>query len=169
MIPERPPRGPHEDPDNWDRLHDSTEELSEQLDPELSSVEADGTPAMSVIAGSWGDLALVLALCAACLLALKLGGHGAPLAALPWAVGLALLWWCAAAGVLVVVRQGTPGMLMAGLGFARPIAHHRVPWVLVTAIVLGATLGIPAALSNRGWPLSMAAGTAVSPVPREAT
>jgi hypothetical protein len=122
---------------------------------------------MSVIAGSWGDLALLLGFSAASLLALKLGGHGAPLAALPWTVGLGLVWWCAAAGILVVVRQGTPGMLMAGLGFARPVAQLRVPWVLVTAIVLCATLGIPAALSSRGWPLSMAAGTEVLPAARD--
>jgi hypothetical protein len=168
MIPDRPPREAPETPENWDLLHDSTEELGEPEVPATNPVEANGTPAMSVIAGSWGDLALILGLCAACLLALKIGGHGAPLAALPWALGLALAWWCAAAGVLVVVRQGTPGMLMAGLSFAQPVAHHRVPWVIVIAIVLCATLGIPAALSSRGWPLSMAAGTKVSTAAREA-
>ena len=169
MIPDRPPPGQHPVPDNWDQLRDQNGEPTAPSDPDDLRVEAVGTPAMSVIAGSWGDLASLLGLCAASLVALKLGGYGAPMAALPWAIGLALVWWCAAASTLVVVRHGTPGMLMAGLAFTEPVARRRVPWVILTALVLCATLGIPAALSSRGWPLSMAGGVTIAPAARDAS
>jgi hypothetical protein len=169
MIANQPPTGPRAEPDNWDRLRDPGGDRVDPPEPDVPRDEAAGTPAMTVIAGSWGDLASLLGLCAACLVALKLGGHGAPLAALPWAAALALVWWCAAASALVVVRHGTPGMLMAGLTFTQPLSRRRIPWVILTALVLCATLGIPAALSSRGWPLSMAGGVAVSPTARDAS
>lgn len=112
-----------------------------------------------VIAGSWGDLAVILGLTAASLVALKLAGHGAPFAAAPWAVAVAVLWWLVAAAVLLTVRRGTPGMMMAGVSFAGAVAPARLPVVLLVALLLALTLGLPSAVGPPGWAMRIAAGT----------
>ena len=112
-----------------------------------------------VIAGSWGDLAVILGLTAASLVALKLAGHGAPFAAAPWAVAVAALWWLVAAAVLLTVRRGTPGMMAAGVSFAGTVAPARLPVVLLVALLLALTLGLPSAVGPPGWALRIAAGT----------
>ncbi len=112
-----------------------------------------------VIAGSWGDLAVILGLTAASLVALKLAGHGAPFAAAPWAVAVAVLWWLVAAAVLLTVRRGTPGMMAAGVSFAGAVTPARLPVVLLVALLLALTLGLPSAVGPPGWVLRIAAGT----------
>lgn len=112
-----------------------------------------------VIAGSWGDLAVILGLTAASLVALKLAGHGAPFAAAPWAVAVAVLWWLVAAAVLLTVRRGTPGMMVAGVSFAGAVAPARLPVVLLVALLLALTLGLPSAVGPPGWAMRIAAGT----------
>jgi hypothetical protein len=112
-----------------------------------------------VIAGSWGDLAVILGLTAASLVALKLAGHGAPFAAAPWAVAVAVLWWRVAAAVLLTVRRGTPGMMAAGVSFAGAVTPARLPVVLLVALLLALTLGLPSAVGPPGWVLRIAAGT----------
>lgn len=112
-----------------------------------------------VIAGSWGDLAVILGLTAASLVALKLAGHGAPFAAAPWAVAVAVLWWLVAAAVLLTVRRGTPGMMAAGVSFAGALAPARLPVVLLAALLLALTLGLPSAVGPPGWVWRIAAGT----------
>ena len=111
------------------------------------------------IAGSWGDLAVILGLTAASLVALKLAGHGAPFAAAPWAVAVAALWWLVAAAVLLTVRRGTPGMMAAGVSFTGAVAPARLPVVLLAALLLALTLGLPSAVGPPGWALRVAAGT----------
>jgi hypothetical protein len=112
-----------------------------------------------VIAGSWGDLAVIRGLTAASLVALKLAGHGAPFAAAPWAVAVAVLWWLVAAAVLLTVRRGTPGMMVAGVSFAGAVAPARLPVVLLVALLLALTLGLPSAVGPPGWAMRIAAGT----------
>jgi len=153
-------------PEGWDHLPSADDES-----PPPDIAEDDDQPpddsSIPMIAGSWGDLALVLALCAAALVALKASGHGAPFAAAWWALALAVMWWLVAAGILVVVRRATPGMLLAGLQFSETVPPNRIAPVLTVGLVMCATLGLPAALGPMGWPLSAAAGTGVTSATRD--
>ena len=106
-----------------------------------------------------GGLAAILGLSAATLVALKLAGHGAPFTAAPWAVAVAVLWWLVAAAGLLTVRRGTPGMIAAGISFVGAVRPARLPWVLLVALLLAVTLGLPSAVGPSGWALRVAAGT----------
>jgi hypothetical protein len=145
-------------PDGWDQLSEAADDEVPEVVYE-SDDEPDDAPAIPLIAGSWGDLALILGLCATALMALKAGGHGADFAAAGWALALAVLWWVVAAGALVTIRHGTPGMLMAGVQFSEPVAPGRVGSVVVVALFLCVTLGIPTAIGRPGWALRLAAGS----------
>ena len=150
-------------PDGWDRLDEPGAGGRGPKAPavEVREIRTAEDSVLPLIAGSWGDLALILGVAAATLVALKLGGHGAPFAAAPWAIGLAVAWWAVATATLVTVRRATPGMLMSGVRFARAVSPRRVAWVVAVALVLVVTLGIPTALGRRGWALGGAAGSAV--------
>jgi hypothetical protein len=151
---------PPEVPDGWDQLARTLDAPPAARRPHTPEAEPPiGTPVISVIAGSWGDLAAILVLTAACLVALKLAGHGAPFAAAPWALATAVLWWLVAAAALLTVRGGTPGMMAAGIWFAGAVAPARLPVVLAVALLLALTLGLPSALGPPGWALRVAAGT----------
>jgi hypothetical protein len=155
-----PNPGPPDVPDGWDQLErpiDPPVAPSRPRSPEAEPHE--GVAVIPVIAGSWGDLAVILGLTAASLVALKLAGHGAPFAAAPWAVAVAVLWWLVAAAVLLTVRRGTPGMMAAGVSFAGAVAPARLPVVLLAALLLALTLGLPSAVGPPGWALRIAAGT----------
>jgi len=163
VIRETPTRGPSDAPDDWDHLHEPVDDEVQlgATDPPPAGPDDSGS-VIPVLASSWGDLAAILGLCAVSLITLKLSGHGAPFAAAPWAGALAVLWWLVAAGVLVTVRRGTPGMLMAGLAFEDAVSPSRVPWVLVAALALATTLGLPSAVGRPGWAFRLAAGTPVA-------
>lgn len=163
MSQEPSSRRPPAVPDDWDHLDQTAD--GQVLPPELETKPPGGGDDLStipLIACSWGDLAAMLALAAATLVALRLAGHGAPFAATPWALALAVLWWAVTAAVLVAVRRGTPGMLMAGVGFEDAVATRRIPWVLLSALLLAATLGLPSAIGRPGWALRAAARTPVA-------
>jgi len=151
-------------PDGWDRLD---EPLGGDKEPGVLAVPVPeirpgDESALPLIAGSWGDLALILGVAAAALVALKAAGHGAPFPAAPWAVGLAVTWWAAATAILVTVRRATPGMLMSGVRFEGAVSPPRVALVVAVALVLCATLGILSAVGPRGWALGGAAGSPVA-------
>ena len=153
-----PPRG-SDVPDGWDRLQSAVDERSPE--PRRSfpgATPQEPTSLIPVIAGSWGDLAVMLGLTAATLVALRLAGHGAPFAAAPWAIAVAVLWWLVAAAAVLTVRRATPGMAAAGISFAGAVAPARLPWVLLVALLLAATLGLPSAVGRPGWALRVAAG-----------
>jgi hypothetical protein len=145
---------------NWDRLRDLPQDGSA---PSAGGREPDSEqappPLIILLAAAWGDLVAVLLVCTAGLLALVGFGHRVTLPCLPWAVALAVTWWVAASAVLVVVRRGTPGMLMAGVVFSEAVAPRRVGLVVVVSLVVGLTLGLPALLGARLSPLGAAAGS----------
>jgi hypothetical protein len=154
-----PPRSP-DVPEGWDHLQRPVDEAVVPAATATSGSAAhDPGSVITVIAGSWGDLAVILGLSAATLVALKLAGHGAPFAAASWAVAVAVLWWLVAAAVLLTVRRATPGMVAAGISFAGAVRPARLPWVLLVALLLAATLGLPSAVGPSGWALRVAAGT----------
>jgi hypothetical protein len=157
MMDEPRDRQSDEVPDGWDQLSEAADdEPAEELSQREEAPEE--LPAIPLIAGSWADLALVLGVCVAALMALKVAGHGVPFAAAGWALAVAVLWWVVAAGALITIRHGTPGMLLSGVRFAAPVPPQRIGGVVLVALVLCLTLGIPAAVGRPGWALRAAAG-----------
>ena len=143
-------------PGNWDRLKDRRAPEADDGRHDSQSAEP---PILAVLAAAWGDLVAILAVCAAALVALVGFGHRATLPCLPWAFALALVWWCAAAAILLTVRRATPGMLMAGGVLEDNVAPRRLLAVLAMALILLATLGVPALLGSRRSPLGRVAGS----------
>jgi hypothetical protein len=113
------------------------------------------------MAASWADLVSMLAVCTAALAAILAIGERPALPAFSWAVALALVWWLFAATVLIIVRQATPGMLLAGVSFSDPVAPERVGWVLAAALVGVATLGLSGGIGGERPILCRAAASGV--------
>jgi hypothetical protein len=113
------------------------------------------------MAASWADLVSMLAICTAALAAILAIGERPTLPAFVWAVALGVVWWLFAATVLVVVRQGTPGMLLAGVSFSGSVVTERVGWVLAAALVGVVTLGLSGVLGGQNSILTLAADSSV--------
>lgn len=152
MNPESP-----EIPPDWDSLGDrESEPRLEEPFPEPD----DGEPqVLTLMAVSWADLVGMLAVCTGALLAILALGQRPGLAAFGWAAVLALVWWACAAAALIVVRQGTPGMLLAGVRFFTPVEPDRVPRVLAAAVFGVLTFGLPGLLGHSLSPLKLAAAS----------
>jgi hypothetical protein len=147
-------------PANWDRL---IEEVQVDSEPEPPDDPGDPRPSfVSFLAASWAELVVVLVPCAGALAVVRVLGYRAGAPALPWAALLAGAWWLTAATVLVVVRRGTPGMLLAGLTFADEVPRVRIPLLLITILVLAASAGLLALLGGRNWFPATVAGTSLA-------
>jgi hypothetical protein len=145
-------------PNDWDALVDrGGEDHTEHSSPPTVENKEPGLPLITLMAIAWADLVAMLAVCTGALMAILSLGERPALPAFAWSAGLALTWWLFAGSVLVVVRQGTPGMLMAGVSFERPVAPRRVPGVLTAALLGVATLGLPGLLGDRRSLLRIAA------------
>ena len=145
-------------PNDWDALVDrGVEHRSGHGPPPPAEGDVAGTPVITLMAASWADLVSMLAVCTGALVAILLLGERPTLPAFSWSAALALAWWLFAGSVLVVVRQGTPGMLLAGVSFEDSVAPRRVPGVLAAAIFGVLTLGLTGLLGDRRSPLRMAA------------
>lgn len=147
-------------PTNWDALVDrSPNPASQRLDQTCN--DRDPPSALTMMAASWADLVSMLAVCTAALAAILAIGERPALPAFAWAVALALVWWLFAATILIVVRQATPGMLLAGVSFSDPVAPERVGWVLAAAFIGVATLGLSGGLGGERSILGRAAASGV--------
>jgi len=170
-------------PINWDRLsndagdeaRDATDDIGSEIGAGLGDDTGEealerhqeapragapaGPPTLNLVAAAWADLVALLAFVVAELIAVVIAGYDIKLAALPWIVALALAWWCAAALVLVVVRRGTPGMLMAGVVFKAQVSPSRLAAIILVALVLVCLLGLPALLGARRSLLRIAASS----------
>jgi hypothetical protein len=147
-------------PGDWDALADRKPEMDSPKAP-ASWPEKDGPQALTVMASAWADLVGILAVCTAALVAILLLGERPALPAFAWAAALALLWWLFAAAILIIVRQATPGMLLAGVSFSEAVPPRRVGWVLAAALVGVATLGVSGVLGGDGSLLRLAAASDV--------
>lgn len=149
-------------PTDWDALGDRQTRMSPRPAPPLESDEGGPEPSLiTLMATSWADLVGMLAVCTGALIAILILGERPTLPAFAWAAALAMVWWVFAASVLVVVRQGTPGMLLAGVNFSAPVLPRQVVSVLVAALAGVATLGLPGLLGARRSILGAAAGSDV--------
>jgi len=146
---------PGDIPPDWDSLPDR--EIAAPPSEGLVSHDDPEPPALMLMAASWADLVGMLAVCTGSLIAVMALGQRPALAAFVWAALLAFLWWSCAAAALVVVRQGTLGMLLAGVRFAEPVEPARVPRVLAAAAFGVVTLGLPGLLGAHLSPLRAAA------------
>jgi len=149
-------------PSDWDALGDRQARV--RPGPAQPPESDKGVPEPSLItlmATSWADLVGMLAVCTGALIAILILGERPTLPAFAWAAALAMVWWVFAASVLVVVRQGTPGMLLAGVNFATPVLPKRVPLVLVAALAGVATVGLPGLLGGQRSILGAAAASEV--------
>jgi hypothetical protein len=153
-------------PQNWDVLRDTVAEDGAGDEAENVVVEdAASLPKINLVASSWADAVVILAVCTAALLGVSTAGYGSSLGALPWAAALGLLWWVVAAAALVTIRQGTPGMLLAGVHFSDRVEPRRLAAVVVTAVACSILVGLPGLLGPRRSPLALAAGSALESVP----
>ncbi len=152
-------------PKNWDVLQDSDDSAAVMDNPTPVSVAVSSPPTINVLAASWADAVAALGVCTAALVGLTTLGHNGSLAALPWAAALGLAWWIAAAAILVVIRQGTPGMLLAGIVFADPVPPRRLALVIGAAAVSGLLIGLPGLFGARRSPLALAAASTIESIP----
>jgi hypothetical protein len=162
-MPEQP--GESGIPGDWDRIRDPAEEYDpEVIEPEPE--ESRQAPVSALVGSALGDLVAVLGVCALALVVLALLGYRTQLVMLPWIAALAVAWWIAAAATTVLIRQATPGMLMAGVAFDGRISRGRIPSVLLTALGMGCSFGVPALLGAKHSPLRFAAGVDLVASPR---
>jgi hypothetical protein len=146
-------------PRDWDTLAEHRQfsgTLGATAGPPDDTVEP---PPVTLMATAWADLVAMLAVCTGALVAVIAIGQRPAMPAFGWAAMLALGWWIFAAAILVVVRHGTPGMVLAGVRFADAVAPSRVPRVLAAALLGAVTLGAPALLGSRLSPLAKAASS----------
>lgn len=128
--------------------------------PPRSDLTDDGVDTLTLLAAGWAEVATLLAVCTACVASLLLVGGTPTLGLLPWAAGAAGAWWLLAATVLVTVRSGSPGMLLAGVVFVRPVRGRRVGGVVAAAALGGLSLGLLVAAGGpRKSLLATAAGS----------
>jgi hypothetical protein len=147
-------------PGDWDALVDRPAETA----PPRSQPPGHNhlpPPVLTVMASAWADLVGILAVCTGALIAVLVLGERPALPAFAWAAALGVVWWSFSATVLVVVRNATPGMLLAGMSFAGAVRPQRVLWVLAAALVGVATFGLSGIIGGRGSALRLAAATAV--------
>jgi len=152
-------------PKNWDVLRDSDLDDETMDVPFPASESASLPPTINVLASSWADAVAVLGVCTATLVGLAALGHHGSLTALPWATVLGLAWWTAAAAILVVIRQGTPGMLLAGIVFSDRVAPRRLPVVIGAAALSALLVGLPGLFGARRSPLAFAAASELESIP----
>jgi hypothetical protein len=144
-------------PGDWDALVDRPPAVAPAR-TELTARDHHLPPVLTVMASAWADLVGILAVCTGALIAILVLGERPAFA---WAAALGVVWWAFAAAVLVVVRQATPGMLLAGMSFSGAVRPQRVVWVLAAALVGVVTLGLSGIIGGRGSALSVAAATEV--------
>jgi len=165
MRPDEDSPGLRGFPKNWDVLHGSTRD-DDIVDAPVPTAGSDRSPpTINVLASSWADVSSTLGVSTAALFGLNAAGHTSSLIALPWAVALGFIWWLAAATTLVAIRQGTPGMLLAGIVFSDRVAPRRVAAVIAAATVSALLGGLPGLLGARRSPLALAAAAQLESIP----
>ncbi|MEN8163957.1 MAG: hypothetical protein ABFS37_07505 [Acidobacteriota bacterium] len=110
----------------------------------IGPTPADHVPWSARLAVAWADLVVVAGLTTAMIGTVILAGYPLSIRALPWAVVVALLGWGAACGIMLRVRRGTPGMVLAGLEFVEEVAGTRLLWTIAAAGFSALLLGLPA-------------------------
>jgi len=133
-------------PSPWDQLSevdvDGIEQQPVAPSPEIS--EPGDTVSWSArLTAAWADLVVISGATTSIVGAVILAGYPLGIRALPWVVSVALLGWGASCGILLRIRRGTPGMLLAGFVFSGDVSGIRLVWTIATAGFSAFLLGIP--------------------------
>jgi len=147
-------------PGDWDRL-------SEQDTPLPVEDGSDGPGPLSsshVVTAVLADLVLMLGLTTLLVLSLSLQSLPFDVRVLGWAAPVALAWWLMAAGICLRVLRASPGMIIAGLSFAKELRGSRLFLTLLALVFGAACLGLPLFPGNAGS--SLLARAAASPLVR---
>ncbi len=121
--------------------------------------------ALARMAAGWADLVIVGLVTTAILSGVLVAGYSLRVTALPWAMGVALLWWTLCSVVCVRIRRGSPGMLIAGIVFSNEVAGYRIAWTVIAAAIVALFLGVPALWGGPTRSLySVASGSPIIPV-----
>ena len=147
-------------PGDWDALVERPHEVG-RAPESLHHDDQKLPPPLTVMASAWADLVGILAVCTGALVAILILGERPALPAFAWAAALGVVWWGFASAVLVLIRQATPGMLLAGMSFSESVRPQRVVWVLLAALAGVATLGLAGILGGRAWAIRLAAAVDV--------
>ncbi len=151
----------------WDQLSevdvDGIEPGLVSPSPETSD-SGDAVPWSARLTAAWADLVVISGATTSMVGAVILAGYPLGIRALPWAVMVALVGWGAACAILLRVRRGTPGMLLAGFVFSNEVTGGRLGWTVAAAGFNAFLLGLPAL---PGGPktslLSIASGSDIAP------
>ena len=146
-------------PGDWDTLAEREPGNLDSMSPPDPDYTNERPPVMTLMASSWADLVAILAVCTAALIAVMVLGNRPALPVFGWAAVLAVVWWSFAAAATVLVRQGTPGMLLAGLSFKDQVDPARIGLILTAALVGVLTLGLPGLLGGKRSILPLAAAS----------
>jgi hypothetical protein len=136
----------------WDRLSDADLEGIEfnvTMPPHDEVPEEDLLGWRNRLAAAWGDLVIIIALTTALIGAIFLAGFPLSLLALPWAAAVGFVGWLVGCGILLRVRRGTPGMLLAGCVFANEVSGFRLGRTIAIAGLSAVFLGLPAIPGGR--------------------
>jgi len=147
-------------PANWDRLPE-LEEDGPEPSPEPVEPPEKRPGSLSMTAVAWADLVTTLAVCTITLLVLIAAGHSPGIRAIPWAVGIGVVWWVVASSSLLVVRRGSVGMLLAGVVYSEPVSERRLPLILAASIVHAMMFGLAGLIGTGQAPLAAAGGSAI--------
>lgn len=138
------PEGPPP-PADWDRLLPPEEDGEPVTAQAPAPTRVGGRPGPLVrAAASWADAVAVVVVCTAAVGGVTAAGFHPSLVVLPWAVAAGGVWWVVTTAVTVVVRRATPGMALAGVRFAQPVAPARLVWVILASVLASGTLGLAA-------------------------
>ncbi len=134
-------------PSNWDQLSDIDVAGIEQgpvSPPFEEPIHGPVVSRASRLTASWADLVVIAGATTSMIGAVILAGYPVSLWALPWSVMTALLGWGAVCGILLRVRRGTPGMLLAGFVFSKEITGGHLVGTVAAAGLSAFLLGLPA-------------------------
>lgn len=146
-------------PHDWDRLAEPPDSIATDEEVLESPVESGDPPILLLVAAAWGDLVCILAMSAAILGATVVSGYSVSAVSLLWMAALAICWWACSSAILVLIRRGTPGMLLAGVLFEVQVPPHRLSRVVLAASVLALLVGVPAIIGPRSSLLRLASGS----------
>lgn len=147
-MTEGPTRPGRDDRAPWDQLSvpepGDFEDMAGAAPVVVDDVLEDGPSGWARMAAGWADLVVVGIMTTGALAAVLTAGYPVGIAAMPWAGGVAVLWWILCSGVCLRIRRGTPGMLIAGVTFSDEVSGFRIVCTVIAAAFVAAFLGVPA-------------------------
>jgi len=151
----------------WDQLSDADVEGIEQgpSAPLIETPDLGGiVPWSTRLTAALADLVVIAGATTSMVGAVILAGYPLGIRGLPWVVMVALIGWGASCGILLRIRRGTPGMLLAGFVFSSEVTGGRLVCTVATAGFSAFLLGLPLLPGGpKASLLSVASGSDITP------